>query len=391
MKQYDSTAIEKKWQQYWSENQIYKTPDHIDGKENFYALSEFAYPSGNLHVGHWYAFAVPDIYARFKRMNGYNVLYPMGFDAFGLPAENAAIKRGLDPRKWTYENMDYMKKQLASMGASFDWDRTLATSDPAYYKWTQWMFTQFYKNDLVKRSLTKTNWCESCKTVLANEQVVAGECERCGDDVIQRDMAQWMFKITDFADDLVDDLKNLEWDESIKQAQREWIGRKEGGEISFPIVRNTKFSVLGESVENAIERNIVKVILRNSNREILVMKSILEGSMDLPGGGIDQGETVQEAALRELQEETKYTNFKFVSHLFDNELHYHHIGKKQDQHGTVSTLLFDLIDDEEAETKIGEHEPTTDNVWLTPQDAFDDFVKNPVYGFFMKTIIGQYI
>lgn len=231
--EYNPSDIEKKWQQYWQENNTYKVENNVDGKENFYALSEFAYPSGNLHVGHWYAFAVPDIYARFKRMNGYNVLYPMGFDAFGLPAENAAIKRGLDPRKWTYENMDYMRNQLKSMGASFDWDRSFATCDPEYYKWTQWMFTKFYVNDLIKRSLTKTNWCESCKTVLANEQVVGGLCERCDSEVVQKDMAQWMLKITEFADELHDDLEDLDWDHSIKAAQREWIGRKEGSLIPF--------------------------------------------------------------------------------------------------------------------------------------------------------------
>jgi len=235
MTAYDSKKIEKKWQDYWEKNNTYTSPNHVEGKENFYALSEFAYPSGNLHVGHWYAFAVPDIYARYKRMLGYNVLYPVGFDAFGLPAENAAIKRGLDPRKWTYENMDYMQKQLKSMGASFDWDRTLATCDPDYYKWTQWMFNKFYENGLVERALTKTNWCDSCKTVLANEQVVNGTCERCDSEVIQKDMAQWMLKITEFADELIDDLDTLNWDHSIKQAQREWIGRKEGSEISFQI------------------------------------------------------------------------------------------------------------------------------------------------------------
>ena len=236
--EYNPSDIEKKWQEYWQEHNTYAVENNVADKENFYALSEFAYPSGNLHVGHWYAFAVPDIYARYKRMSGYNVLYPMGFDAFGLPAENAAIKRGLDPRKWTYENMDYMRNQLRSMGASFDWSRSFATCDPEYYKWTQWMFTQFYTNDLIERSLTKTNWCESCKTVLANEQVVSGECERCGNGVIQKDMAQWMLKITKFADALYDDLDTLDWDHSIKQAQREWIGRKEGSLIPFTLSNN---------------------------------------------------------------------------------------------------------------------------------------------------------
>lgn len=241
--EYNPSEIEQKWQHYWQEHNTYQVENNVKGKENFYALSEFAYPSGNLHVGHWYAFAVPDIYARYKRMLGYNVLYPMGFDAFGLPAENAAIKRGLDPRKWTYENMDYMRNQLKSMGASFDWDRSFATCDPEYYKWTQWMFTQFYSNDLIERSLTKTNWCESCKTVLANEQVVGGLCERCDSEVIQKDMAQWMLKITEFADELHDGLEDLDWDHSIKAAQREWIGRKEGSLIPFKINNSHEIKV----------------------------------------------------------------------------------------------------------------------------------------------------
>lgn len=232
---YTPQDIEGKWQKHWEREGLYRSFDHVPGKENFYALSEFAYPSGNLHVGHWYAFAVPDIYARYKRMLGYNVLYPMGFDAFGLPAENAAIKRGLDPRAWTYDNMEHMRTQLMSMGASFDWERSIATCDPSYYRWTQWMFLRFFEAGLVERKMTKTNWCDSCKTVLANEQVLAGSCERCGSEVVQKDMAQWMLKITDFADDLVDDLADLPWSESIKQAQREWVGRTEGSIIDFPL------------------------------------------------------------------------------------------------------------------------------------------------------------
>jgi leucyl-tRNA synthetase len=232
---FDAAAIEQKWQQYWEEHNTYTTPDSVEGKENFYALSEFSYPSGNLHVGHWYAFAVPDIFARYKRMQGYNVLYPTGFDAFGLPAENAAIKRGVDPKVWTWEHMDHMRKQLRTMGASFDWNREAVTADPAYYKWTQWMFNQFFKNGIVYRGTTKVNWDPVDKTVLANEQVINGRAERSGAEVVQKNMNQWMLKITDFADDLVDDLDDLDWDHSIKQAQREWIGRKEGSLIPFKI------------------------------------------------------------------------------------------------------------------------------------------------------------
>ncbi len=232
---YDPKNIEKKWQETWEKEGIYRTLDSLQGKENFYTLVEFAYPSGNLHVGHWYAFSVPDIYARYQRMRGKNVLYPIGFDSFGLPAENAAIKRGLDPKAWTYENMETMRAQLRSMGAMFDWDRAIATSDPEYYKWTQDMFTKFFEKDLVYRATTKVNWCPKDQTILANEQVVDGKCERCDTEVVQKDQDQWSFRITKYADRLHDDLENLDWPESIKDSQRSWIGRSEGAEIEFKI------------------------------------------------------------------------------------------------------------------------------------------------------------
>ncbi|MCE9585246.1 class I tRNA ligase family protein [Candidatus Nomurabacteria bacterium] len=235
MKNYDHKIIEKKWQEEWEKNKLYKVDDTVKGKENFYQLVEFTYPSGNLHVGHWYAFSVPDIFARYKRMSGYNVLYPMGFDAFGLPAENAAIKLGADPKIWTYEHMDKMRLQLRSMGASFDWDREVVTCDPKYYKWTQWMFNQFLKNDLAYRDVTKVNWCPKDMTILANEQVVDGKCERCGAEVEQRDQEQWMLRISKYADRLIDDLDTLDWPHEIKSAQKNWIGRSEGSEIEFGI------------------------------------------------------------------------------------------------------------------------------------------------------------
>lgn len=235
MRRYDHKKIEKKWQQFWQKNRIYTTPDKAPGKDNFYLLVEFPYPSGNLHVGHWYAFAVPDILARTLRMQGKNVLYPIGFDAFGLPAENAAIKNKLDPRKWTLGNIAYMKRQIASMGTSFDWSREVVTCDPAYYKWTQWLFLQLFKKGLAYQKQTAVNWCPNDKTVLANEQVVDGKCERCGSEVVQREMLQWSIRITDYADRLVDDLKPLDWPEQIKESQRNWIGRSEGAEIQFPL------------------------------------------------------------------------------------------------------------------------------------------------------------
>jgi leucyl-tRNA synthetase len=236
MKTFDHKKIEKKWQKKWKENKIYETKDEVKGKKNKYVLVEFPYPSGNLHVGHWYAFAVPDIYVRHARMKGENVLYPIGFDSFGLPAENAAIKHGLNPEKWTYDNIEHMTKQLASMGNSFDWTRKVIASDPEYYKWTQWLFLQFYKNNLAYKKKSTVPWCDKCKTVLANEQIISGECERCGTEVIQKELDQWFFKTTKYAERLLEDLEELDWPSEIKDAQREWIGKSEGSLLTFSVM-----------------------------------------------------------------------------------------------------------------------------------------------------------
>jgi len=235
MSKYNPKKIEAFWQKKWEEENIYSSKNSKDREDNKYVLVEFAYPSGNLHVGHWYAFSVPDIYVRYQRMLGKNVMYPIGFDAFGLPAENAAIKNKLNPRKWTFDNIEYMRKQLRSMGASFDWSREIITASPEYYKWTQWLFLKFLEKGLAYQSETPVNWCPSCKTVLANEQVVSGKCERCGTLVTKRNMLQWNFKITDYADRLIDDLEKLDWPKSIKESQKNWIGRSEGALISFEL------------------------------------------------------------------------------------------------------------------------------------------------------------
>jgi leucyl-tRNA synthetase len=237
MKKYNPEKIESKWQKYWEKQKMHEVKD---GANNYMLLVEFPYPSGNLHIGHWYAFALPDILARYQRMNGRNVMYPIGFDAFGLPAENAAISRGINPRDWTEQNIKHMAKQLRSMGATFDWSREVQTIDPEYYKWTQWMFLKFYEKGLAYRAETPVNWCSKDKTVLANEQVVNGKCDRCGTDVEQRKLSQWMFKITEFADDLVDGLDRVDWPETTKLAQRNWIGRSEGSLIKFKIKDFTK-------------------------------------------------------------------------------------------------------------------------------------------------------
>ena len=235
-KKFDNVAIEQKWQKQWEADGIYNVGLRDETKKKEYVLVEWPYPSGNLHIGHWYAFAVPDIYVRFSRMIGKQVLYPMGFDAFGLPAENAAIKRNLDPKAWTNDNIAYMRAQLSSMGSSFSWDKTCNSTDPEYYKWTQSMFTKFFETGIAYRGKGTVNWCPGCNTVIANEQVLAnGTCERSGDIIEKREMPQWMLRITQYADRLIDDLDALDWPEHIKEAQRQWIGRSQGAELDFKI------------------------------------------------------------------------------------------------------------------------------------------------------------
>ena len=231
---YEPGEIERRWQQRWAESGLYHTPDRVEGRENWYALTMLPYTSGDLHVGHWFAIAPSDTIARFRRMQGWNVLFPMGFDAFGLPGENAAIQGGAHPRDWTDANIERMRGQLKRMGAMFDWDREINTSAPDYYRWTQWWFLQLYKHGLAYRDVAAVNWCPSCNTVLANEQVVDGVCERCGSTVEQRMMEQWFFRITNYADELLDN-EDLEWPGHVKLMQRNWIGRSEGAEAAFAL------------------------------------------------------------------------------------------------------------------------------------------------------------
>ncbi len=228
---YIPQEIDKKWQQKWAEDRLYEVNEASD-KPKWYALTMFPYTSGDLHIGHWYAMAPSDVHARFRRMQGYNVLHPIGFDAFGLPAENAAIKRGIHPATWTMRNIENMRRQLRSIGAIYDWSREVITCLPEYYKWTEWFFLKLYEHGLAYRGKAPVNWCPRCQTVLANEQVVEGRCERCDTPVIRRDLEQWFFRITKYADELMQH-EGLEWPERIKIMQRNWIGRSEGAEISF--------------------------------------------------------------------------------------------------------------------------------------------------------------
>ena len=232
---YDFKAVEEKWQKKWQEENLFKINEATD-KPKYYALEMFPYPSGNLHMGHVRNYSIGDVVARYKLMQGFNVLHPMGWDSFGLPAENAAIKNGTPPAEWTFKNIDNMREQLKRLGFSYDWDREVATAKPDYYKFTQWMFLQLYKNNLAYKKKSFVNWCPSCQTVLANEQVVNGKCERCKSEVTKKDLEQWFFKITDYAQRLLDDIDKLNgWPDKVKSMQSNWIGRSEGAEINFKI------------------------------------------------------------------------------------------------------------------------------------------------------------
>lgn len=227
--------IEAKWQKYWEENKTFKVEMDKD-KPKSYVLEMFPYPSGNLHMGHVRNYSIGDVIARFRTMKGFNVLHPMGWDSFGMPAENAAIKHNIPPKKWTLENIANMTRQLKALGLSYDWDREVTTCKEDYYKWTQWFFELFYKRGLAVKKESAVNWCDTCNTVLANEQVIDGKCWRCDHEVVKKDLSQWFFKITDYADELLKDLDMLPgWPERVKTMQHNWIGRSEGLEFSFEI------------------------------------------------------------------------------------------------------------------------------------------------------------
>jgi leucyl-tRNA synthetase len=232
---YDPAVIEPRWRERWNEAAINRVDDDAPG-EKWFSLTMYPYPSGILHVGHWYAFAVPDVFARLQRMRGYNVLFPMGFDAMGLPAENAAIRNHIHPAKWTYDNIAAMRHQYDLMGAMIDWTREVVTCDPDYYTWNQWFFLKMLEKGIAYRKDGAVWWCPNDQTVLANEQVLEGNvCERCGAEVYKRDLEQWYFRITQYAEELLDELENLDWPERVKTMQRNWIGRSEGARLQFEL------------------------------------------------------------------------------------------------------------------------------------------------------------
>ena len=239
---YDPLQIEPFWRAKWESDGLYKVADD-DPRPKRYELTMFPYTSGDLHIGHWYSMVPPDVHARFRRMQGYNVLHPMGFDAFGLPAENAAIKRGIHPHKWTMDNVDNMRRQLKTIGACYDWDREITTCLPEYYKWTQWFFLKLHEAGLAYKAKAPANWCPECQTVLANEQVLAdGTCERCDTTVIKKDLEQWFFRITQYAEELLDH-DSIDWPDRVKLMQKNWIGKSTGTELTFGLEDGGDFSV----------------------------------------------------------------------------------------------------------------------------------------------------
>lgn len=286
MEKYDFKAVESKWQKTWADTDMYHADD--EKKPNYYCLEMFPYPSGNLHMGHVRNYSIGDVVARFKTMNGYNVLHPMGWDSFGLPAENAAIKHGVPPAKWTRENIANMKRQFKALGLSFDWDREVTTCLPDYYRWTQWIFLQFYKNGLAYKKRASANWCPGCATVLANEQVVDGKCERCGSVVEKKFLDQWFFKITDYAQRLLDDLEKLEgWPNKVKIMQKNWIGRSEGALLTFQTDQGDDFQIFTTRPDTvfgvtymvfAPEHPMVKKLIKGKPEEQQVLDFIHEVS-----------------------------------------------------------------------------------------------------------------
>ncbi|MFZ2708153.1 MAG: leucine--tRNA ligase, partial [Leptotrichiaceae bacterium] len=238
IKEYKPNEIEAKWQKEWENKNIYRTENELEGKENYYVLEMFSYPSGKLHVGHLRNYTIGDAIARYKKMNGYNVLHPFGWDSFGLPAENAAIDNNVHPGEWTKKNIENMKRQLKLMGISHDWSREIATYTEEYYKWNQWFFIKMYEKGLVYKKKSYVNWCPECNTVLANEQVESGKCWRHGKtDVIQKELSQWYLKITDYADELLKGHQELRghWPEQVLTMQKNWIGKSFGTEVDFKL------------------------------------------------------------------------------------------------------------------------------------------------------------
>ena len=286
---YNHKAIEKKWRENWEKNPVNVKADENGQREKYYCLDMFPYPSGNgLHVGHWRGYVISDVWSRYKLLQGHYIVHPMGWDAFGLPAENYAIKMGVHPSVSTEENIKNFKKQLNEISALYDWDMEVNTTDPAFYKWTQWIFVKMFKEGLAYEKEFPINWCPSCKTGLANEEVVNGKCERCGTEVTKKNLRQWMLRITKYADRLLNDLDKLDWPEKVKKMQAEWIGKSYGAEVDFKVdgkdEKITVYTTRPDTLHGATfmvlapEHALAKELATDETREA-VEKYILDSSM----------------------------------------------------------------------------------------------------------------
>jgi len=304
---YNPGEIEPKWQTVWEERGLYRTQEDPN-KPKWYALTMLPYPSGDLHTGHWYAYTPSDAAARFKRMHGYNVFFPIGFDAFGLNAENAAIKHGIHPKPWTYANMERMRTQLRQMGAMWNWEHEAASCDPDYYKWTQWFFRKFYDAGIAYREYAPVDWCPNCNTTLAREQVWGDDrhCERCGTPVIKKSLEQWKFRITQYADELLDGLETIDWPERVKVMQTNWIGRSIGAEVAFHTEQGEPLTIFTTRPDTlwgatfmvlAPEHPLVDAVTTDAQREAITayqaaaarMNEIQRGAADKEKTGVFTG------------------------------------------------------------------------------------------------------
>ena len=349
------SEIEPKWRKYWEENKINKTDnDFSNNKKKFYILDMFPYPSGEgLHVGHPKGYIATDVYSRLKKMQGYNVLHPMGWDAFGLPAEQFAIKNKINPNIATAKNVARYKEQIEMLGLNYDWDREVNTTDPKFYKWTQWMWKQMYKDGLAYESFEPINWCPSCKTGLSNEDLDGNACERCGTIVEKKPLRQWVIKITDYADRLLTDIDKLNWEPHIKESQRNWIGKSVGSEIDFEILNPNVFgfdlkTIYDEDKENykSDRKRTVAIIKIKGTDKFLGFKKPNDAHIYLPGGGKEFGENCIENAIRETKEEIGLTGLVHISpiatfrngeyyELFEIEEGYKTLPSELDQKGNI--------------------------------------------------------
>ncbi len=339
MKKYNPKKIEKKWQKNWQEKKIHKTNSNKKGKKgNFYLLDMFPYPSGEgFHMGHLESYTISDVFYRYKKMQGFNVLHPQGLDSFGLPAENYAIKTGTHPKKTTQKNSKNFLRQWTEIGSGHDLENILITSNPEYYKWTQWLFGEFFKNNLTQRKKEKTNWCPSCKTIISNEQVESGKCERCKSEILQKEIFSWFFKITDFSDALIKDLEKVDWPEHTKKNQTNWIGKKEGAEIEFSVIEKDFVDINNDGGKDSykkgvkeVERDNVVVIVEHPKEDkFLCLKWKKVDWQGFVTGGIEDGQTAKQTAEQEVIEETGYQNPEVVK-VYNNFSHgkFFHVGKK---------------------------------------------------------------